>query len=51
MDGDTLKWAIGILVTVVIGVAGGLTVYRSRQSAKASSGSTVIQSGRDTNLK
>ncbi|OCJ70409.1 hypothetical protein A6U96_04775 [Agrobacterium tumefaciens] len=51
LDGETIKWVVGILVTLLVGVAGGATVYRSRQRAKAVRGATIIQSGRDTNLR
>lgn len=52
MDADTLKWAIGVLVTLIVGFFAVKKVIKSRtQTARADRGSTVIQSGRDTKIE
>lgn len=48
---EIVFWAVGLIVAVVFGVL-GLRSYRNRNSQiqKTSSGSTAIQSGRDTKI-
>lgn len=49
---DMLLWAVGVLISIALAfVAGKWVINRSSQNAKASKGSTIIQSGRDTKLK
>ena len=46
-------WAVGIAVTLIVGVVGvrSITKKRLSQNQKVGKDSVAIQSGRDTNIK
>lgn len=51
-NGELLLWVGGVIISVLLAfLAGKWVINRRSQSAKASAGSTIIQSGRDSNLK
>ncbi len=49
---DVFLWVAGVVISILLAfVAGKWVINRRSQSANASKGSTIIQSGRDTKLK
>ncbi|MDR6904267.1 beta-lactamase regulating signal transducer with metallopeptidase domain [Rhizobium miluonense] len=49
---DVVLWAVGILISVLLAFLAVKRIRKSqKQSVRAGKGSTVIQSGRDTNIR
>ena len=48
---ELVLWSIGVVIAIVLAFYGVKKVRTSRQVQKTGSGSTSIQSGRDTTIK